>query len=402
MTVSSTTNKISYNGDGANDAFDFTFTIFTPEDLVVILRDGDTGVEILQTLDIDYTVAAVNNDYSSGGTVTFAIAPTLGKKVVINRVLAIKQPADFDYNDELDSTKIEQGLDRNVMLIQQLAEVLARSVTVPVSDDVSGMELPSSIIRANKVLAFDAAGNPIATTGSVGDSTIPVSSFMESLLNLANAELVREAMELGDGALYGFKDEEDMASNATDAAASQHSIKAYIDNLVANKLAVAGEIKIWTTASSPSGWLICDGSAVSRETYADLFMVIGETFGDGDGETTFNLPDLRGRVPIGVGTGDADDATEHILGEKDGTEEHQLTVAEMPEHKHYMDITAGYSTLNDPANSSVAYLAGDPSGTEISVGSAALGARDYITSTGGNESHNNIQPILAVNFIIKY
>ena len=75
-----------------------------------------------------------------------------------------------------------------------------------------------------------------------------------------------------------------------------------------------GTIKMWSGAAAPSGYLLCDGSAVSRATYADLFAVCGTAFGAGNGTTTFNLPDLRGRVPLGAGTGDAADATAHTLG----------------------------------------------------------------------------------------
>jgi len=138
---------------------------------------------------------------------------------------------------------------------------------------------------------------------------------------------------------------------------------------------------------TPTGWLLCDGSAVSRTAYTDLFSAIGTTYGTGNGTTTFNLPDLRGRAPIGAGTGDAPSATAHPLGQKMGEEAHTLTVAEMPAHTH--SISAGkYGAQNNISG-----------GGSIAAG---LGTQDPVaSSTGGGGAHNNVQPSLAINFIIK-
>ena len=85
--------------------------------------------------------------------------------------------------------------------------------------------------------------------------------------------------------------------------------------------AITGEGKLWFTATAPTGWLLCDGSAVSRTTYADLFAVIGQTYGAGDG-TTFNLPDFRGRVPAGP-----DGVNFPLIGDKVGLDSNQIDAA---------------------------------------------------------------------------
>lgn len=149
-----------------------------------------------------------------------------------------------------------------------------------------------------------------------------------------------------------------------------------------------GVIKMYGGSSAPSGYLICDGSAVSRTTYAALYTALGgasSPFGQGDGSTTFNLPDMRGRVPVGVGTGDASDATAHTLGEKEGTETHALTTAQLPPHSH----VTGFARPGRGAGSN---------GTLTSAGSDS-----NITSndTGSGSSHPNMQPSLSINFIIK-
>lgn len=144
-----------------------------------------------------------------------------------------------------------------------------------------------------------------------------------------------------------------------------------------------GALMMFGGSSAPTGWLICDGSAVSRSTYSDLFSIIGETFGVGDGSTTFNLPDLRGRSPIGAGSGDG--LTTRSLGDDGGEEDHSLIIAEMPIHDHnyYM-----FQQQSGAASGST-YYSGNV--TTNSTG-----------GSGGDGGHNTMHPYLAVNFIIKY
>jgi microcystin-dependent protein len=94
----------------------------------------------------------------------------------------------------------------------------------------------------------------------------------------------------------------------------------------------------YAAATAPAGWLNCDGSAVSRTTYADLFAVTSTTYGVGNGTTTFNLPDLRGRIPVGLDNMGGTDAgrlsVANTLGGTGGTETHTLTSAQIPAHSH--------------------------------------------------------------------
>lgn len=143
-----------------------------------------------------------------------------------------------------------------------------------------------------------------------------------------------------------------------------------------------GTIQEYAGNEIPNSWLLCDGSAISRIAYADLFEVIGTTYGEGDGSTTFNLPDLKGKTIVGL---DEDDTDFNKLGKIGGEKEHILTIEEMPSHRHptrYGDTEGG-----------------DGSGYRFSNTLAT--STQIVESAGGNQAHNNLQPYIVFNYIIK-
>ena len=172
-----------------------------------------------------------------------------------------------------------------------------------------------------------------------------------------------------------------------------------------NNLIPSGTISMYGGSAAPAGWLLCNGAAVSRTTYASLFSVVSTNFGTGDGSTTFNLPDLRGRVPVGFGQGTS--LTNRTMGATGGAETHTLSQSEMPSHGH---------TVNDPGHTHTSSAGGNfvtgGSGTGANVttggGSYVLSPNTSssttgisINATGGGGAHNIMQPFQVTNFIIK-
>lgn len=151
-----------------------------------------------------------------------------------------------------------------------------------------------------------------------------------------------------------------------------------------------GSISLFAGTTAPDGWLICDGSAVSRTTYANLFSVIGTTYGTGDGSTTFNIPNLKGKVPVGL---DSSDTSFDTIGETGGEKAHTLTINEMPSHNHGIGLNSGGSS----AGSGLPYTY-TPNGYRTYGDSGA----EMILKTGGGYAHNNLQPYIVMNYIISY
>lgn len=144
-------------------------------------------------------------------------------------------------------------------------------------------------------------------------------------------------------------------------------------------------------SSDPSGWLLCDGRAVSRSTYSALFTAIGTTYGVGDGSTTFNIPDLRARSPIGVNNSSLPGGANGSFSTRNraatgGAETVTLSTSEIPSHNHRID------TDDSGLGSALASRLGS---------NVYSGAGFYTANAGGGGAHNNMHPFNTVNFMIK-
>jgi microcystin-dependent protein len=184
---------------------------------------------------------------------------------------------------------------------------------------------------------------------------------------------------------------------------------------VAGGTVVPGTITIDAGTSAPDGWLLCYGQAVSRTTYSAIFARLSTTYGDGDESTTFNLPDLRGRVVAGqddMGGTSANRLTNQsagvdgdTLGAAGGAETHTLIDAELSSHSHTASLTVtgsvtnvGMASTGGALTHNVTDSAGDEAATVASVTGTASGTTSI---TGSDSPHNNVQPTIVLNFVIK-
>lgn len=153
-----------------------------------------------------------------------------------------------------------------------------------------------------------------------------------------------------------------------------------------------GEIKLWALNYAPRGWALCNGQLLPINQNQALFAILGTTYG-GNGQTTFALPDLRGRSPVHVGNG-------VTLGQSAGEENHTVTTTEMPAHMHMVSGSSAVANQKavtgniwaDPGDSTVMPYSNSAPNTVMHAGS--------MSSAGGSQPHTNMQPYLTLNFCI--
>ena len=149
------------------------------------------------------------------------------------------------------------------------------------------------------------------------------------------------------------------------------------------------EIRLMSFVFAPKGWALCNGQLLPINQNQALFSLLGTTFG-GDGRVNFALPDLRGRVPIHVGSG-------HTLGERGGEPAHTLSVAELPTHTHVLQATSTAGAAILPTGN---LLARSVTQIYISPQNLQTMAAGTIANVGGSQAHLNMQPFLTLNFCI--
>jgi microcystin-dependent protein len=155
---------------------------------------------------------------------------------------------------------------------------------------------------------------------------------------------------------------------------------------------LSGTIQMWPTASAPSGYLVCDGSAVSRTTYSALFAVVGTTFGSGDGSTTFNVPNYTGRMPYGATIGTTGGSADAIVVSHTHTASSSVSD---PGHSHPINvIQGGLGGQDSPLRAQAGSQSTSSATTGITVATS-------ITATGSSGTGANLPPYLGINFIIK-
>ena len=188
MTISTTTARTTYNGNGVTTVFPIPFRFLANGDIVVV-EVSSAGVETTKALTTNYTLTGAGDD--AGGTVTMLVAPAVGTRLIIYRDTDIVQETDYISGDPFPAETHERALDRLTMIAQEIGSDADRAIKVPVGDSSSlSTTLPAAADRAGKFFAFDVNGVPVAVTGSAGG--YPVSSYMGPFLTSSSSKAAHE------------------------------------------------------------------------------------------------------------------------------------------------------------------------------------------------------------------
>ena len=443
--INDQTRRVVNDGNGSTSSFPFSFQVNAASDIKVYvnaeLRVAGTHYNI-----VDSSNSAGLNANGTG-KVNFITTPTdytpaNGAKVSIVSDVPAARSSVYTSGGNITAASLETDFDTLTMLVGDRKEAISRSVQGPVSDPTTtSMVLPSKDGRKNKYLAFDNDGSvtclagtsaPLGTvdTAQLVDDAVTTSKIADNAIT--NDLLATNAVQATNLAANSVTssalqndsvDANKIAGNAvTQAAVASNAIGTdqIADGAVnSTKLAsgiafVAGMVMPFAGAAAPTGWLLAYGQAASRSTYSSLFTAIGTTYGSGDGSSTFNLPDLRGRVAAGkdnMGGSAAsritssqsnsdDPITGATLGDTGGDEVQGLLEGHLAAHSHSGGTyQASFNRLVTSSGSGV--VARGPNIDGSSFTTQTYSVTGSSGSTGSGTPVNNMQPTIILNYIIK-
>ena len=367
---------------------------------------GNTTVTLSQTQCRPATLAISG---TPGGIVTYEVAAGIGGQWVVRNgvgdgyAIRLQSASGGTYVSVSAGDNLEASCDGSAsgMVRNTTAVANAAGSTTQVQFNSSGAMAASANLTFNgttlAVAGLTNSGNTVL--GDAGGDALTINS---------NAMAIPNTLNVGSNTLYLSPSGTQVGIGTTTVGSDMLTVAGTVASTAGGFVfpdsttqttavtAPAASMMVFAGASAPSGWLLCFGQAISRTTYATLFSAVSTTYGIGDGSTTFNLPDMRGRVAAGadnMGGSAAGRLTSttmspdgNTLGATGGTQTHTLITAEMPSHTH---------ALSDP------YPGVNTGGSWQQNGGAYGGPIGTIGSTGGGGAHLNVQPTLVLNYIIK-
>jgi microcystin-dependent protein len=397
MTVSSQTSKVIVNGDDSATTFSFDPIVIQEASHLAVIHVDEDGNQTDLVLNVDYSVDIDEDDYPATGEITYPLSGSPlaeEESLIMLRNVPITQLTDLENQGGYFPDTQEQALDKLTMLIQQLDEVLDRCVRFVPTIELNNVSVELPEPEASAILGWNSDADAIINyTGLQGEQ------------GPQGEQGIQGPAGAGTGDMLAANNLSDVANAATARTNLGVYSTTEIDTLFEDSTPI-GTIHLWPTASPPSGWLSCDGTLKSRAAFADLFAVIGETFGAGDGVTTFALPNFSGRFPIGVGTGSTAEGggtgTARSLAGAGGKESHTLTTSEIPLHGHpYRASYTSQSTARTATTGGLMTYTGGVSTQSAYTGTPANNQGQQIGGSGGGQTHTIMPPFLGIYFIIK-
>lgn len=378
MSFETESDRVDLVAGGGVD-FNFDFPVYKSSDLIVLVD----GIEQVNGIHYVVRIAGGGAPFESlpdsslptTGLVRFVIAPAINaiiniipKQEVMQRSQYISQPFPVK--------KIERDFDYAIFGLRAVWERIKRTPAFHISSTLKNIEIETPVVGKSlgwgtgpKIINVDAG--PKGDKGDKGDTGDAGAGAAPTIREVGGPTVVAVPSVIEFDPASGF----DVTNPSGTIARITHTPP------VAPVVIPIGAILAWPLSVAPTGWLLLDGAEISRTEFAALFTLLGTTYGVGDGSTTFNIPNLKGRVPVGMD----DTQTEFdTLGETGGSKTHVLTTAQMPAHTH---------GLNMKVTSPLAATGGNP----VIQPTGALES----TSVGSGEAHPNLQPYIVLNYIIK-
>ena len=356
----STSLKLELIGNGDQSG---TWGTTTNNNLGTLLEQAITGVQSITMSNADYTLSNYNGTSDEARNAVLFVS---GTNSAIRKIVA------------------PQGQNKLYTIFNNTSGGYAITIGAPTGTAVT---IPSGVTATVFTNGSDFYS---AQTGSAGNFTVNGTLTATGLTDTGNMSVggtftaTSGTVTIGSGAITG-------TITAPTAATGTNTTQLATTAFVLANGAPTGVINMWPTVSAPTGYLLCDGSAVSRSTYSALFSVVSTTFGIGDGTTTFNLPNYTNRMPYGTTIGATGGSATTTISQAN-IPNYNLTVTD-PGHFH----TGGM--CNNPAGGSIP-TSGDRSPTETyQTNTATTGIT--VSSGGSGTAMNTISPYLGINFIIK-